>query len=277
MTVPVLKTVDIGRDRQISYREAGTGTPVVILHGLGGRSESWKPQYKGLSDNHRVIGWDAPGYNESSEMSELEPSLSDYVEIVKRFTDALQLDQFHLVGHSVGTCLSAGFHKAYPEQLISLTLAEAVIGNGADTKENQNAAIAARAKDFEEFGAEVVAKRKTPNSLSPNANATAVKAAVAFAAKVKIPGHLKLAGALIRGNIFDFIAPLNCPGLIISGSDDRSAPAEFVKQIADAYPGIDYKMIDGIGHQIAFEKPEIFVKLLSDHLEKAEEAVRAAN
>tara|TARA_B100001123_G_scaffold8974_1_gene11094 strand:+ start:37 stop:858 length:822 start_codon:yes stop_codon:yes gene_type:complete len=273
MTVPALKTVDIGGGRQISYREAGTGTPVVILHGLGGRSESWEPQYKGLSDNYHVIGWDAPGYNESSEMSELEPAISDYVEIVKRFTDALQLDQFHLVGHSVGTCLSAGFHKAYPEQLFSLTLAEAVIGNGGDTKERQHAAIAARAKDFEEFGAEEVARKKTPNSLSPNANAATIKAAIAFASKVKIPGHLKLAGALIRGNIFDFIAPLNCPGLIIAGSDDRSAPAEFVKQIADAYPGIEYKMIDGIGHQIAFEKPEIFVKLLNDHLEKAEEAV----
>ena len=277
MTVPALKTVDIGGGRQISYREAGTGTPVVILHGLGGRSESWEPQYKGLSDNYHVIGWDAPGYNESSEISELEPAISDYVEIVKRFTDALQLDQFHLVGHSVGTCLSAGFHKAYPDQLFSLTLAEAVIGNGGDTKERQHAAIAARAKDFEEFGAEEVARKKTPNSLSPNANAATIKAAIAFASKVKIPGHLKLAGALIRGNIFDFIAPLNCPGLIIAGSDDRSAPAEFVKQIADAYPGIEYKMIDGIGHQIAFEKPEIFVKLLNDHLEKAEEAVQAAD
>jgi pimeloyl-ACP methyl ester carboxylesterase len=186
--------------------------------------------------------------------------------VAKRFVDAMGLDKFHLVGHSVGTCLSALFHKAHPEQLISLTLAEAVIGNGPDSNEKQDAAIAARAKDFAEFGPEELAKKKTPNSMSPSADPTAIQAAVEFAGKVKVPGNLKLAAALVRCNIFDFVTPLACPGMIIAGSDDRSAPPEFVKQIADAYPGIHHQIIDGIGHQIAFEKPEKFVNLLRDHL-----------
>ena len=266
MAVPELKTVGIGEDRVISYREAGTGVPVVILHGLGGRSDSWAPQYEALSDNYRVIGWDAPGYNESSEMPEDEPIIRDYAIIAKRFVDTMGLDRFHLVGHSVGTCLSAYFHMAHPEQLISLTLAEAVIGSGPDTKEKQDAAIAARTKDFADVGPEEVAKKKTPNSLSPNADPRAIQAAIAFAAKVKVPGHLKLAAALIRCNIFDFVTPLACPGMIIAGSDDRSAPPEFVRKIAEAYPGINHQTIDGIGHQIAFEKPEKFVSLLNKHL-----------
>ena len=266
MSVPELKTVDIGDGRIVSYREAGSGTPVVILHGLGGRSDSWAPQYEALLDLYRVIGWDAPGYNGSSEMPEDEPSIRDYTIVAKRFVDAMGLDRFHLVGHSVGTCLSALFHKAHPEQLISLTLAEAVIGNGPDPKEKQDAAIAARARDFAVFGPEELAKKKTPNSMSPSADPTAIQAAVEFAGRVKVPGNLKLAAALVRCNIFDFITPLGCRGLIIAGSDDRSAPPEFVKQIADAYPGIHHQIIDGIGHQIAFEKPEQFVNLLRDHL-----------
>ena len=83
MAAPELQTADIGDGAQISYREAGGGTPVVILHGLGGRSESWVPQYEGLSDRYRIIGWDAPGYNESSEMPQVEPLISDYVKLVK--------------------------------------------------------------------------------------------------------------------------------------------------------------------------------------------------
>ena len=266
MAVPKLETVDIGEGRVISYREAGRGTPIIILHGLGGRSESWAPQYESLSDNYRVIGWDAPGYNASSEMPENEPTIRDYVIVVKRFVDVMKLDKFHLVGHSVGTCLSACFHKMHPERLISLTLAEAVIGNGSEPKNEQDAAITARAKDFAELGPEEVAKKKTPNSLSPNAAPTAIEAAIKFAAKVQVPGHLKLAAALIRCNIFDFVTPLSCPGMIIAGSEDRSAPPEFVRQIADAYPGINHQTIDGIGHQIAFEKPEKFVHLLRGHL-----------
>ncbi len=266
MGIPELKTVDIGQGQEISYREAGAGVPVVILHGLGGRSDSWVPQYENLSGKYRVIGWDAPGYNESSEMPQHEPIIQDYALIAKRFVDAMGLDRFHLVGHSVGTCISACLHQAYPEQLISLTLAEAVIGSGGETKEKQDAAIGARRKDFEDLGPVEVAKNKTPNSLSPNADPAAIQAAIAFASKVKVDGHLKLAAALIRCNIFDFITQLACPAMIIAGSDDRSAPPEFVKKIAESYPGINHQIIDGIGHQIAFEKPEKFINLLNEHL-----------
>lgn len=276
MPAPDLKTIDIGNGERISYREAGSGTPVVILHGLGGRSESWAPQYEALSDRYRVIGWDAPGYNDSSEMPQAEPLIPDYISVVKRFTDALGLDRFHLVGHSVGTVLAAGYHRLYGDQLISLTLAEAVIGNGGQPKDKQDAAIAARAKDFDEMGPAEVAKKKTPNSLSPNADPAIIEKAVQFAAQVKVPGHLKLAAALIRVNIFDHVAPLACPGLIIAGSDDRSAPPQFVKEIADAYPGINHQTIDGIGHQIAFEKPEKFVGLLRGHLDAADGSAQAA-
>lgn len=276
MAAPELKTIDIGNGEQISYREAGSGTPVVILHGLGGRSESWVPQYDALSGSYRVIGWDAPGYNESSEMPQDEPLIPDYVSVIKCFVDALGLEDFHLVGHSVGTVLSAAFHQAYPDQLLSLTLAEAVIGNGSQPRDKQDAAIAARAKDYAEMGPAEVASKKTPNSLSPNADPAVIEKAIAFAAQVKVPGHLKLAAALIRVNIFDHVAPLDCRGMIIAGSDDRSAPAEFVKQIADAYPGISHHLIDGIGHQIAMEKPEKFVALLRDHLDAAESSAQAA-
>ena len=50
MAVPKLETVNIGDGRVISYREAGRGRPVIILHGLGGRSESWAPQYESFPD-----------------------------------------------------------------------------------------------------------------------------------------------------------------------------------------------------------------------------------
>ncbi len=276
MAIPELKTVDIGSGQRISYREAGAGTPVVILHGLGGRSESWEPQYDGLADRYRVIGWDAPGYNASSEMPQDAPDIVDYVAVAKRFTDALGLKKFHLVGHSVGTVLAAAFHQAHPESLLSVTLAEAVIGSGRTPKDKQDVAIAARAKDFETLGAAEVARTRTPNSLSPNADPAVIRKAVDFAAQVQVPGHLKLFGALVRAHIFDHVTPLACPAMIVAGSDDRSAPAEFVRQIADAYPGIRYHLIEGIGHQIAMEKPEQFLGLLRDFLGSVEASRQAA-
>jgi pimeloyl-ACP methyl ester carboxylesterase len=276
MALPELRTVEIGEGRRISYREAGSGAPVVILHGLGGRSESWQPQYDGLAGRYRVIGWDAPGYNESSEMPQDEPLIGDYVAVLTRFVDALGLERFHLVGHSVGTVMAAAFHQAHPDRLLSLTLAEAVIGSGTTPREAQDAAIAARKRDFETLGAAEVARTRTPNSLSPNADPAVIRRAIGFAAKVQVPGHLKLFAALIRGHIFDYVTPLACPAMIVAGSDDRSAPADLVRQIADAYPGIRHHVIEGIGHQIAMEKPQEFLGLLRDFLASAEAARQAA-
>src|SRR5690606_16541078 len=130
----------------------------------------------------------------------------------------------------------------------------------------QDAAIAARTQDFATLGAAEVARTRTPNSLSPNADPAVIEKAIEFAAKVQVEGHLKLFGALIRAHIFDYVTPLACPAMIVAGSEDRSAPPELVKEIADAYPGIRHHVIDGIGHQIAMEKPERFVGLLGDFL-----------
>ena len=272
MAVPELKKIEIGGGRVISYREAGSGTPLVILHGLGGRSESWAPQYEALADKWRVIGWDAPGYGASSEMPQDAPDIVDYMGVVDEFTDALGLEEFHLVGHSVGTCIAAAFHQHHASQLLSLTLAEAVIGNGADPTEKQDASIAARIKDLAELGPEKMAELRTPNSLSPNADPAAIAAAVEFAKGMQVPGYTKLFVALVRVHIFDHATALECPAMIIAGSDDKSAPADKVAEIAAAYPGIQHHVIDGIGHQIAFEKPHLFVDLLRGFLTDADEA-----
>lgn len=274
MPLPDLKTIDIGNGQTISYREAGEGTPLVILHGLGGRSESWAPQYDGLSDSYHVIGWDAPGYGESSEMPGDAPDIPDYAEAALRFVDAMGIDHCHLVGHSVGTCIAARFHQSYSDRLLSLTLAEAVIGNGSSPDEEKQKMLEGRAADLA-GGTDDFAEKRTPNSLSPNADPAAVAAAVAFAKDMNVPGYLKLFGALVRANIFDFVEPLKVPAMIVAGSDDNSAPEEFVRQIAEAFPGIRYEIIDGIGHQIAFEKPELFVNLLRHHLEASEAAIAA--
>jgi len=56
----------------ITYLEAGSGTPLVMLHGIGSAARSFRDQLEGLSANHRVIAWDAPGYG-ASGTSAAEP------------------------------------------------------------------------------------------------------------------------------------------------------------------------------------------------------------
>lgn len=266
MAVPELRKADIGGGRVISYRERGGGVPLVFVHGLGGRSESWVTQYDVLSSRYRVIGWDAPGYGQSTPVAKESPVIADYVDALTRFVDALGLERFHLVGHSVGTVITASFHKHHGDRLLSFTLAEAVTGNGRDPADKRAEMIRGREDELDKVGAAGFAKARTPNSVSANAAPDVVQRAIDFAAGMNVPGYKRLFRALVSADIFGEVVPLKVPAMIVAGSDDRSAPPAVVQKIADAFPGIRHHLIDGIGHQIAIEHPERFNDLLTRFL-----------
>lgn len=51
----------------IAYRRAGTGPPLVLLHGFLCDSRCWRTQLAGLADQFTLIAWDAPGLGERSQ------------------------------------------------------------------------------------------------------------------------------------------------------------------------------------------------------------------
>ena len=73
--------------RRLAYRGAGSGPPLLFLHGLGGNSASWQPQFEAFAGSHRLVAWDMPGFGQS----ELMPlaTTRDYSTLARRFMDAL--------------------------------------------------------------------------------------------------------------------------------------------------------------------------------------------
>ena len=62
----------------LTYSEAGEGTPLVLLHGIGSAARAFDDQLAGFSDRLRVIAWDAPGYGGSTCLAPEAPRASDY-------------------------------------------------------------------------------------------------------------------------------------------------------------------------------------------------------
>ena len=56
--------------------EAGAGTPLVLLHGIGSAARAFDDQLAGLSDRLHVIAWDAPGYGGSTPLAPESPKAS---------------------------------------------------------------------------------------------------------------------------------------------------------------------------------------------------------
>ena len=78
MITPELKMIETPGGA-ISYRESGSGPVLLLMHGIGGNSRSWRNQLETLSDHFHVIAWDAPAYGKSVERV---ASLEEYLSLI---------------------------------------------------------------------------------------------------------------------------------------------------------------------------------------------------
>lgn len=259
--LPELKDIQAGEFR-ISYREAGSGPALFFVHGMGCGSVNWDTQYAQFADRYRVIGWDAPGYGQSTAFDTDLPSVADYVMAMAEFLDALDIEEAHLVGHSYGGIMVTGFHRAYPKRVLSLTLAQPVVGGGQQKAKLRDKGIEARVAEIEKLGMAKYAERHAPRSCGPNVDAAALEKAIALTAEIPKTGYLRQFRSLRHANIHEWTSKPKVPAMIVSGEHDATASQTMVGEISDAMGGLRHETISDIGHMIYLEHPDRFNALL---------------
>ena len=117
------KTVVVG-DETWHYLEGGPKDAEValLLHGFGGDKDNWTRFSKSLTGSYRVIVPDLPGFGESAQHPDWDYSMPPQRSRVNGFVLALGLEQFHVVGHSMGGHLAALYTHKYPVQVLSMAL-----------------------------------------------------------------------------------------------------------------------------------------------------------
>lgn len=103
------------------WRESGEGIPVIFLHGAWHDSSQWVSIMELLGANVQCFAPDLLGFGES-ENPHLHYSINLQVECLSEFFQALRLEQFYLVGHSLGGWVASSYARKYPEQVLGLML-----------------------------------------------------------------------------------------------------------------------------------------------------------
>ena len=114
-TLPRFKSAD-----GIAYHQSGDGIPVVLIHGVGLRSESWYQQIDALKQNFSVFAVDMPGHGESDLMPETEPKLYDFTEKLAKFIIDEVKQPAIIIGHSMGGLITLSLAKEYPELCLAI-------------------------------------------------------------------------------------------------------------------------------------------------------------
>jgi pimeloyl-ACP methyl ester carboxylesterase len=117
-----LKTANITiNKRNVSYLYGGKGDSLVVIHGGGGGVNAWSDNLELLTEHYTVYAPDLPGFGNSQSIDD-RFSVPEYVDFLERFTGELGLDQFYLMGHSVGGGIAIQYALDYPKKINSLVL-----------------------------------------------------------------------------------------------------------------------------------------------------------
>jgi pimeloyl-ACP methyl ester carboxylesterase len=115
-------TVELGAGR-IHYREAGTGEPLVFVHGFGAGGNLWSGAAAALAGSHRCILPELPfGAHPEAMRADADLSPAGAAEIVAELLAALELDRVTLVGNDSGGAISQIVVTAHPERISRLVL-----------------------------------------------------------------------------------------------------------------------------------------------------------
>ena len=262
--------------RRIAYREAGNGPAIVFLHGLGGNSASWEPQFGAFSDRHRVVAWDMPGFGNSDLLATQPATTRDYCNLARRFMDALGIEHAHGVGTSYGTVILADLTQSNPGRIKSMIFACGVTGMGHLDPQARARLRATRRAEIESLGQRKFAEMRNSTYVATGLSAELVKRVVELAASASPEGYLQAYGALTESDIFPSLANIHVPALVISGANDPIAPARDCERVARALPQAEYHCIQNSGHYVNLEQAETFNRLLGDFLARVEQGAPRA-
>ena len=105
--------------QDIYIDDIGSGFPLVLVHGYLGSSEMWNLQKEFLSKKFRVITPALPGFGESHKAQSLN-SINEIAKFIFKCLDEKKINEFHLIGHSMGGMIVQEMVKISGERIKKL-------------------------------------------------------------------------------------------------------------------------------------------------------------
>ncbi len=240
--------------------------PVVLLHGVTGHARSWDALARDLSADFRVIALDQRGHGDSDRAPDGDYRVATMAGDLTGFVDALGLERFALVGHSMGGRVGIAYadgHAARIERICIVDIGPEIHAPGME-RIRQMMAGAPERIESEEQAVEFVLRA------NPRMVEAGLRDRVRHGLKRLPDGGFEwkydkaLRDMMRQGGRRDSIdlwEPLRriaAPALLVRGAESDILSADVAKRMIDALPDGRLVEIPGAGHTVPADQPEAF-------------------
>lgn len=252
-------------------QEAGSGPPLLLIHGTGAASHSWGGLLPLLAERYRVLALDLPGHGFTSAPAPKQLSLPGMAAAVGALTKQLGFAPEIVVGHSAGAailvrlCLDGCIQ---PRVLISLSGALLPLRGFAGKWFSPAAKLFARSSIVPRFFAQ--GARKDPRSVKRMVDGTGSRLSPEGVALYRLliayPGHL--AAALNMMANWDLeplvreLPRLRSTLVLVGFEEDRMVPPSEAERAQRLLPAARLRRLPGLGHLGHEESPSVVFDLI---------------
>jgi pimeloyl-[acyl-carrier protein] methyl ester esterase len=257
----VIRRLSLADGRRLAYREAGTGPPLVLIHGWAMSSAVFAEALAALSATHRVLAPDMRGHGDSEGgpgygLEELAADLEEWFA-------ALDLCGACLGGWSLGGQVAMRLFPAVRSRVERLLLIDTTVrfGRGDDWPHGlPGGQVRAMARDlrrnYQKAMGEFFAGQFVSGEIIPE-RYRQVLAFTVRAGRLPEPETALSALETLRcGDLRPALNALDCPALVLHGERDPITLPEAARYLAGRLPQGELALIPNAGHAPFLSRPE---------------------
>jgi pimeloyl-ACP methyl ester carboxylesterase len=260
----------------IHYVGAGQGDAVILLHGVGGSTFTYRYTIPELARYFRVVAVDLLGCGYSARPPKGDYRLSTQARMICDLMDRLGIDRASVIGHSMGGPVAMRMALSYPERVSRLVL----VSSATDEVLRRGARPARLFRPFMTvFGPALWTNRRfrrweRRTAVHDPAHITdeVLEGHIRFS---RMKGNMRAQSLTIAGWLSDppfDSAQLAQPALVLWGEHDRWLPLDGGRELAESIPGARLEVVPSAGHMVLEEQPATSNRVLLDFLREGSPA-----
>lgn len=253
-------------DCSLYFEDSGTGTPVLLLHGLGSRGQDWGLVAPGLL-GHRVVIPDVRGHGRSGKPAG-DYGVPLFARDIAALCAHLGLSRVHVVGLSMGGMIGfqlAVSHPALVRSLVIINSGPALVARTLKMK----LALALRLTMLKLLGPRAFGK-VLARKLFPKPEQAELRQQLQDTIAANDPSaYLRATRGLIGWSVQDQLSQIRCPVLVLASDRDYtplSAKQEYVKLL----PHARLQEVSDSGHAAPADQPEQIIAAVQKFLREVE-------